>query len=64
MPFAQTALDLPPFSEWEFLPMSDKRALLASTVPKIHVANYQVTGVSMCRTSDTRKAAGFDTNVS
>jgi hypothetical protein len=55
---AELAEVFKPFSEWEFLPMSDKRALLASTVPKIHVANYQVAGVSMCRTSDSRRAAG------
>jgi hypothetical protein len=35
------------FHEWEFLGISDKRKLLRSTMPEIHVQNYQVVGLSL-----------------
>ena len=34
------------FHEWEFLRIEDKRKLLRSTMPDIHVQNYHVTGLT------------------
>lgn len=36
-----------PLFDWQFLNRESKRRLLAVTVPEIHVANYQVRGVSV-----------------
>jgi DNA invertase Pin-like site-specific DNA recombinase len=38
---------LGPFYEWGFLSRSDKRQLLQTAVPEIHVANHRVTGLSL-----------------
>jgi DNA invertase Pin-like site-specific DNA recombinase len=38
---------LGPFYEWEFLTRADKRQLLQTVVPEIHVRDYQVVGVSL-----------------
>ncbi|MBZ5644540.1 MAG: recombinase family protein [Acidobacteriia bacterium] len=37
------AIALAPFQEWEFLPRKDKRRLLQSLIPEIHIQNYEVT---------------------
>jgi site-specific DNA recombinase len=34
---------LAPFQEWEFLSRKDKRRLLQSLIPEIHIQNYEVT---------------------
>ena len=51
-----------PFFEWKFLNRSDKRAVLAATVPEIHVADYVVSGIHVnlrCSNEDTPVRAGF-----
>ena len=35
------------FHEWEFLGIGDKRRLLRSTLPQIHVQDYRVVGLSL-----------------
>ena len=35
------------FHEWEFLGVADKRKLLRSTTPQIHVQDYCVIGLSL-----------------
>jgi hypothetical protein len=36
-----------PFLEWKCLGREDKRRLLTAIVPEIHVANYNIAGVSL-----------------
>lgn len=45
-----------PFYEWKFLNRDDKRALLSSFCPQIHVADYEVRGLTLlCSDKLTRK---------
>lgn len=41
-----------PFSEWKFLSRADKRLMLATMVPDIHVRGYQVAGISIFRSAE------------
>ena len=43
-----------PFHEWEFLSMEDRRRLLQSIVPEIHVRDYEVVGLSLLADSVSR----------
>ena len=46
---------LSPFYEWKFLNREDKRALLSSFCPQIHVADYEVQGLTLlCSDKVTR----------
>jgi hypothetical protein len=49
---------LAPFQEWEFLPRKDKRRLLQSLIPEIHIRNYEVTKLA-CLMAETN---GYEKN--
>lgn len=43
----QLSVVLQPFASWKFLERADKRALLSTVVPDIHVADYKVSGIAL-----------------